>query len=97
MMATEDHYYDAADDARKCYYEAIKQLRKAGVISGQFTPRNDLRGLGEHCLDFHILNRIGRLFGLNHTADQKVLLFGDGCDRSPLGQQQFFGVQRIHA
>ena len=41
MMATEDHYYDAADDARKCYYEAIKQLRKAGVISGRFTPRND--------------------------------------------------------
>jgi hypothetical protein len=29
--------------------------------------------------------------------DIKVLLFGDGCDRSPLGQQQFFGVQRVHA
>jgi hypothetical protein len=26
-----------------------------------------------------------------------VLLFGDGFDRSPLGQQQFFGVQRVHA
>ncbi len=32
-----------------------------------------------------------------HPADQKVLLFGDGFDSSPLGQQQFFGVQRVHA
>ncbi len=61
----------------------------------QFSPRNDLCGLGEHCFNFHILNRISRLFGLNHPTDQKVLLFGDGFDRSPLGQQQFFGVQRV--
>jgi hypothetical protein len=26
-----------------------------------------------------------------------VLLFGDGYDGGPLGQQQFFGVQRVHA
>jgi hypothetical protein len=25
-----------------------------------------------------------------------VLLFGDGFDRGPLGQQQFFGVQWVH-
>jgi hypothetical protein len=63
----------------------------------QLTPGDDLRGLGEHCFKFHILNRIGRLFRLNHSADQKVLLFGDGYDGGPLGQQQFFGVQRVHA
>jgi hypothetical protein len=26
-----------------------------------------------------------------------VLLFGDGYDGGPLGQQQFFGVQWVHA
>jgi hypothetical protein len=25
-----------------------------------------------------------------------VFLFGDGFDRRPLGQQQFFGIQRVH-
>ena len=36
-------------------------------------------------------------FGLNHPADQKVFLLGHGPDRGPFGQQQFFGVQGVHA
>jgi hypothetical protein len=67
------------------------------TVGLQLSPRNDLRGLGEHCFKFHIFNRIGRLFRLNHPADQKVLLFGDGYHCSSLGQQQFFGIQRVHA
>ncbi len=61
----------------------------------QFTPSNQLRGLRENHLDFHRHNRVGGLFGLNHPADQKVFLFGHRFNRCPLGQQQFFGVQRV--
>jgi hypothetical protein len=35
------------------------------------------------------------LFWLDHPADQKVFLLVHGLDRSPLGQQQFFGFQRV--
>ena len=62
----------------------------------QVTPSNDLHSLRKHRLNFHQLNRVGGKFGLNHTADQEVLLFGHGLDRGPLGQQKFFRVQRVH-
>ena len=79
------------------YFSGSNPTLPPNTVVLQLSPRNDLRGFGEHCFNFHILNRIGRLFGLNHPTDLKVLLFGDGFDRSPLGQQQFFGVQRVHA
>jgi hypothetical protein len=62
----------------------------------QLTPRNDWRGLGKYGVDFHRHNRVGGQFGFDHPADQKVLLFGQGLHRRPLGQQQFFGIQRVH-
>ena len=51
----------------------------------QLTPSDDLRGLGKHGFDFHRFNRVGGQFGLNHPADQKVLLFGHGLNRRPFG------------
>jgi hypothetical protein len=50
----------------------------------------------EKSFNFHRFNRVGRQLGLDHPADQKRLLFGQGFDRRPFGQQQFFGVQRVH-
>ena len=60
------------------------------------TPCNDLRGLRKNGFNFDRFNGVAKLLGLNDLADQKVLLFGDGFDRGPLGQQQFFGVQWVH-
>ena len=62
----------------------------------QFTPSNHLHSLGKHCLDFHRYDRVSGQVRLNHPADQEVLLFGDGFDGSPLGQKQFFRIQRVH-
>jgi len=58
----------------------------------QLQPGDDLRGLGKHSLDFYRYNRVSGQVRLDHPADQKVLLFGDGFDGSPLGQQQFFSA-----
>jgi hypothetical protein len=48
------------------------------------TPSDDLNGLRKHILNFHRHNWIGGLFGLNHAADQKVLLFGYRFDTTVL-------------
>ena len=34
---------------------------------------------------------------LNHQGDPKVLMFGHRIDSCPFGQQQFFGIQRVHS
>ena len=62
----------------------------------QITPSNLLHCFGKHRFNFNPFNRIGQLVGFNHPADQKMFLLGNGFDRSPLGQQQFFWVQQIH-
>ena len=62
----------------------------------QPTPSDDLRGLGKHGFDFYRYNRVSGHVRFDHPADQEVLLFGDGCDRRPFGQQQFFRLQRVH-
>ena len=62
----------------------------------QIAPCDGLRGLGEHCLDFYPFNRVRRQLGLNHTADQKVLLLGHGLHSRPFAEQQFLGGQGIH-
>ena len=67
------------------------------LIVLQRTPLDDLGGFREHRFDFHQLDKISFNFRLNDFANKEVLLFGDGCDRSPLGQQQFFGIERVHA
>ena len=53
----------------------------------QVSPSNDLRGFGKHSFDFHFLNRVCRQFGLNHLADQKVLLVGHREHGCPFGAQ----------
>jgi hypothetical protein len=62
----------------------------------QLAPPDDLRGLGERRFDFHQFNWLCGKFGLNHSAHQEVLLLGHRFDGSPLGQQQFFGVEGVH-
>jgi hypothetical protein len=66
------------------------------VVVLQVTPCDDLCGLGKHGLDFYQLDRGSGIVGLNHPADQKVLLLGHGLDGGPFAQQQFFGVQGGH-
>ena len=61
----------------------------------KLTPGHDLRGLGKHGFKLHQLNRVFGYRRLNHSADQEVLLFGDGGHSRPFGQQQLFGVQWI--
>ena len=55
------------------------------LIVLQLTPSDDLRGLGKYSFDFYRYNRVGGQVRLDHPADQKVLLFGDGFDGGPLG------------
>ncbi len=63
------------------------------VVVLQIVPSNFLHSLGKHCLNFHLFNGVGGLFGLNHPADQKVFLGGHGFNSSPFGQQLFFGLR----
>jgi hypothetical protein len=63
----------------------------------QVPPWNDLCGLGKNSFDFYTFDGISGLLGLNHPTHQKVLLFVNGLDSGPFGQQQFFGVEGVHA
>ena len=62
----------------------------------QLAPSNHLHSLGENSFNFHRHNRVSGQVRFDHPADQEVLLSGDGFDGGPLGQQQFFGIQRVH-
>ena len=53
-------------------------------------------GIEKHRLDFHLFNRIDRQLGLDHPAEQKVLLLNIRFHSDPIFQQQFFGVQTAH-
>jgi predicted nucleic acid-binding protein len=66
-----------------------------GVIL-QCTPSNRLCGLGKHCFDFHLFNRVSRQLRFDRSTDQKVYLFGHGLDRRLFGQQQLFRVHGVH-
>ena len=60
----------------------------------QLTPSDDLRGFGKHSFNFYRYNRVGGQVRLDHPADQKVLLFGQGLYSRPFGQQQFFSLSK---
>ena len=76
-------------------YKSNPTLPPHAVIL-QVPPGNDLRCFGKYGFDFHLLNRIGGQLRRDDLADQKVLLLGHRLHRRPFGQQQFFGVQRVH-
>ena len=63
----------------------------------QLTPSDDLGGFRKYSFYFDQLNGLGGQIGLNHPADQEVLLFGQGFDCRPFGQKQFFGIDGVHA
>ena len=78
------------------FHPLLNPTLPPGIIVSQIPPWNDLRGFGVSRFNLHPLNGIGRQVRRYHPADQKVLLFGQGLHSRPLGQQQFFGIQRVH-
>ena len=79
------------------YFSGSNPALPPDLIVLQRTPLDDLGGFREHRLDFHKLDRISFKFGLNNPTHQKVLLLVNGLDSGPFGQQQFFGVEGVHA
>lgn len=56
----------------------------------QVSPSNHLNSFRKYRFDFHQFNRFGWQLGLDHSADQTVLLLGHGLVRCPFGQQKIF-------
>ena len=63
----------------------------------QVTPENPLRGARKNRLDFHPLCVVACLRRLDYLRDQKMLVLFYRLHRRPFGQQEFFGVQGVHA